>query len=236
MENVTHDNRCTLYISSCDAYSDLWKPFFTLFVKYWPDCPYPIVLSSETKTFSYPGLDIQCPRFYRKGARPHWSERTAKTLKSIKSPFILFTLDDYILTEPVDQNVIDHGLNFMESNPDASRLRWIRKHAVEQGEIPRYELEPNRLITAYPSIWRHETLMRTLRPHETVWNWESGGNDRCTLCNDNLYICTNYFIFIPRGGALFQGKWQQPGIDILRANGIELDFKRRGIRTKIWKR
>jgi hypothetical protein len=33
MKSVVRDDRCTLYVSSCDAYSDLWEPFFTLLAK-----------------------------------------------------------------------------------------------------------------------------------------------------------------------------------------------------------
>ena len=33
-----------ILILSCDKFSDLWKPFFDLFWKYWPDCPYNVYL------------------------------------------------------------------------------------------------------------------------------------------------------------------------------------------------
>ncbi len=48
----------TVLINSCDAYSDLWEPFFKLFSIYWPDCPYEIVLNTEYK---------RCPDFFGGG-------------------------------------------------------------------------------------------------------------------------------------------------------------------------
>ncbi|WYL98309.1 MAG: hypothetical protein HEQ19_00985 [Gloeotrichia echinulata CP02] len=37
-----------ILIVSCDAYQDVWHPFFHCFFKNWTDCPYPIHLVSNT--------------------------------------------------------------------------------------------------------------------------------------------------------------------------------------------
>ncbi len=34
-------------VTSCDKYQDLWEPFFTLFFRYWQDCPYPVYLGTN---------------------------------------------------------------------------------------------------------------------------------------------------------------------------------------------
>ena len=39
-------NKFAILIVSCDKYSDLWDPFFKLFFKFWPDCPFNIYLLS----------------------------------------------------------------------------------------------------------------------------------------------------------------------------------------------
>ena len=39
---------CALVISSCDKYQDLWNPSLALHRRFWPDCPYPTFLMSET--------------------------------------------------------------------------------------------------------------------------------------------------------------------------------------------
>ena len=49
MNNTTE---CSVLISSCDAYADLWRPFFTLFWLNWDDCPFPVYLS--TNELHYP--------------------------------------------------------------------------------------------------------------------------------------------------------------------------------------
>jgi hypothetical protein len=45
-KNNSSDNLAVIVVS-CDLYSDVWKPFFTLFFKYWNDCPFPVYLTSN---------------------------------------------------------------------------------------------------------------------------------------------------------------------------------------------
>lgn len=35
-----HINDVTVLVNSCDAYEDLWFPYFEFFRLNWPDCPY----------------------------------------------------------------------------------------------------------------------------------------------------------------------------------------------------
>lgn len=44
----------SILIPSCDKYSDLWIPFFTLFWQHWPDCPFPVYLGSNEEVFEHP--------------------------------------------------------------------------------------------------------------------------------------------------------------------------------------
>jgi hypothetical protein len=41
----------SILVVSCDGYQDLWKPFFSCFLKYWPDCPFPVYLGSNNLTY-----------------------------------------------------------------------------------------------------------------------------------------------------------------------------------------
>ena len=50
-------NKCSVIISSCDKHEDAWMPFFHLLKKWW-DCPYPVYLVTETKSYSDPDLSI----------------------------------------------------------------------------------------------------------------------------------------------------------------------------------
>jgi hypothetical protein len=52
------NNNLSIVVSSCDSYSDLWNPFFTLLKKYWIGIEkYPIYLCTESKKITFEGLD-----------------------------------------------------------------------------------------------------------------------------------------------------------------------------------
>ncbi len=44
------NSELAILVCSCDKYADVWEPFFKLFFKFWPDCPYPIYLLSNYLT------------------------------------------------------------------------------------------------------------------------------------------------------------------------------------------
>ena len=44
MSKFNANSKCTIIVSSCDSYSDLWIPYLNLLKLYWPNCPYKINL------------------------------------------------------------------------------------------------------------------------------------------------------------------------------------------------
>ena len=51
MQKKTNSNLAVLVIS-CDAYSDLWSPFFKLYFRYWSDNKFDTFLLSNFKKYS----------------------------------------------------------------------------------------------------------------------------------------------------------------------------------------
>ncbi|MDR1599314.1 MAG: hypothetical protein LBS11_05525 [Oscillospiraceae bacterium] len=228
------DERCVLYISSCDKYADLWEPFFILFKKYWPDCPYPIVLASETKTFSFPGLNIQCPRFFKPGQRVPWGMLNIKTVQSTRSPFVFFMLEDFLLEAPVDQGEIGVTLDWIEKDPKVGRFGFfpLRGKVEPSNKYPPYNLLTKKTlyrVTAQPGLWRKSVLLKSMLPNENPWLWERNGSRRSLRwTNVQLYCHPEVFVKIPPGGSLIRGKWHKPGVKVLADNGIPFDFSLRG--------
>ena len=46
------NNKLAVLITSCDAYEDVWDPFFLLLDIYWADIPYRVYLNTETKQYN----------------------------------------------------------------------------------------------------------------------------------------------------------------------------------------
>ena len=61
-------NSIPLIVSSCDKCSDLWQPFFWLLKKHWVGFDRKVYLCTDSKTFGYEGIDIECPLRMPKGS------------------------------------------------------------------------------------------------------------------------------------------------------------------------
>ncbi|HEM3582544.1 TPA: hypothetical protein U1B90_002248, partial [Streptococcus suis] len=49
-----------ILINSCDAYSDVWEPFFKILEKTWPEISnYRIILNTETKQYQNQYFDVK---------------------------------------------------------------------------------------------------------------------------------------------------------------------------------
>ncbi|MDR1599318.1 MAG: hypothetical protein LBS11_05545 [Oscillospiraceae bacterium] len=224
------DPRCTLYVSSCDKYSDLWQPFFELFVKYWPDCPYPIVLGAESKPFRMAGLDIRCPRWFSPGTDAPWGLLTMGMLDSIHTPYMVFMLDDFFLNKPVDQAMVERCLDWMDADPSAGGFILKPISARKYGNSPYppfFQLFDTGKYSEFTQagVWRKETPRRLLKPFDTPWSWEARSGERNKAYADRLYCVdsreTSYApIDYPPGGVLRKGELTQAGARTLEDNGM----------------
>src|SRR3989338_3266453 len=72
----------SVLVVSCDKYQDIWKPFFTLFFRYWHDCPYPIYLGSNQRIYA-----DQRVKTIAVGDDKDWSSGFRKMLEQIPQPY-----------------------------------------------------------------------------------------------------------------------------------------------------
>src|SRR5947207_14477378 len=97
-ESLDVNQSYCLLVSSCDAYSDCWSPFFTLLARYWQPHTYSIYLNTETRGFEFPNLEIHCPRVGLTNSRElTWSERLLRCLEAIPYEIVLYLQEDYFI-------------------------------------------------------------------------------------------------------------------------------------------
>ncbi len=220
---------CALLVSSCDAYSDLWTPFFTLLSKHWPDVPFPIYLGTGCSDFRWPGVSVlNSPR----GA--DWSTGMIDYLRQIDESFVLVCLEDFFLRRRVNTAEILYCLNFAKLN-DAIQVRLIPRPEPQfyiQGQELIGECEvgsPYRLNTQ-AAIWRKQALIDLLRAGETIWNFEKLGNARVANVAHGLYSV--WRPVLPYQGLLAhhvveKGKWLRHERWLFGRMGIGCDFRKR---------
>lgn len=235
-------NDLTVLVNTSDGFEDCWGPFFELFKRYWPDCPYPIVLNTETRN---PKLGIpaaRCAQVARgAGRRLGWSECLARCLDGIETPFVLYLQEDYFLEGPVQSGLVEVFLHELrEGRADVIRLMecggsgpWApTAHPLlwQVSQRARYR------IALQAALWRKSTLRGHLRLHESPWQLEVFGSARARRLKDRV-LCVNRDRFHGEGKEVFpyrptgvvKGQWEREIVEPLFArHGIDVDFSVRG--------
>ena len=229
----------TILVNSCDNYDDLWTPFFTLFKKYWPNCNKRIILNTETKSFSFPGLDIECFSLFKDNPNATWSERFGRHLDLIDTDFVLILLDDFFFEKPVDTARLEECFTLMKSDRKIACFNFLPTlwENIESDKCPEgFELRPKKCdykVNVQASLWRTDILRRLLRKHEDVWEFENFGSIRAHKMNDLFFNAkpfepTVFTYDWGHGGAVHHGKWTCHTKDVLDAAGITVDYSKRG--------
>lgn len=116
--------KCAILVNSCDAYEDVWEPFFTLFQIMWKDCEYPIYLNTESKSYKSEQLKIQPVNLPSKYAKKiSWSKRLRLAIEQIDAEYILMLLEDFFLMSPVRGDVIKTCIKELDKDDTAVCIR-----------------------------------------------------------------------------------------------------------------
>jgi len=215
-------NNCTIIISSCDAYSDAWKPFFTLFFRYWPDCPFTIHLISNT-------LKYTDKRVHALTITPDlkWSSNLITSHQQTAEKYIIYFQEDYFLRSNVDNKKIFQALALA----DKTNAAYIRLFPCPEPDLPYQNRTDIGLISkdalyrnsTQTAIWNKQQLIKLLQPGETGWDFEvKGGIERSRLIKELFFAyyepVINYFCT-----AILKGVYLFDAVKFAKSEGIKLD-------------
>ncbi len=235
------NNELTILVCSCDTYEDTWYPFFKLLKKFWQDCSYEVVLNTESKNFSYDGLNITCLQAFKDNTVPY-GERLLFHLNHIKSKYILLMLDDFFIREYVNEEKINNYIDVMNNNPDIATVTLCNSFEdddFDDGVICDCCLRPkycNYKMSLQCGIWNREKLISYLRKNETPWDIERYGSIRCCRSDDKFYILKKDALLPINYGkkdgltwGIVRGKWIYDDIvPLFKENDISIDLNERG--------
>lgn len=231
----------TVLVSSCDKYSDLWEPFFTLLKKFW-NPKYPIVLNTEAKEYSFDGLNITTFQLF-KNEPVEWSKRLRETLSHIHTEYVLTLLDDFFLEKPVDNEKIEECIRYMNQDKNIAAFYFVPIKDEEQDnkypEFAKIKDDGEYRLNCQAALWRKDILLMNLRDHESAWLFETLGSRRNRRWHkDQIFYCTkkDSSIFeynVKEGGAVHRGKWNKHTVEMCKLNGIDIDTSIRGINTMV---
>lgn len=224
------NNTTSVLIFSCDAYSDIWYPFFTLFFRYW-DCPYPVYVASETKICSFPGVETIL-------SGGPWTARMREALEKIDSDLVICMCEDMFFRRSVRQEIIDLCRGYMATEEDIACFNfekeydWVMPSPYQ--DFGRKPLGNHYQKSCQPTLWRRSALIELMRENQSAWEWEMTP----APTKYQYYIWTGseadlafeYGYHNNKWFGIQKGKWViHDVLPLFKKEGIDVDFTIRGI-------
>lgn len=222
---------CSVLIPSCDKYSDLWRPFFTMFWRNWPDCPYRVYLGSNYQAFEHPKV-----KNILVGPDKDWTSGVRKMVQALETEYVLMMLEDFFIRKPVDSKRITFSLNALK-RLNGHRLRLDppeRRPILPMEEFPDLvklmKGTPYR-VNLQPTIWRVESLLSIMCDGESAAEFEVKASERSNKDPDGYYCLRNERPIEWKHHVVEKGKWFLPEARRFEKAGIGCDFSRRAVMT-----
>ena len=168
-----------IIISTCGKFSDLWDANVRLLNRNWPDRNARTYLVTDDPTDrTFPGVEVVSA-----GAGREITDRLKTVLDSVSTEYVIFTLEDYFLTERIHQEKIDRALQFLkEYGADYIQLYpqprgFLRRDGARQTkDFPGIYLvdlsRGNYKVVLTPGIWRTDFMRKTLEGTEPMNAWQ----------------------------------------------------------------
>lgn len=212
----------TILISSCDEYSDTWHAQTALMNRYWGNRHCRTILLTDTNKngFVLPGIEI-----IEAGEGARIIERMRKAMEEIKTEYVFFTLDDFMLRDFVKNDIITSHIEKMD-NEEISYMRcFLRPKPKRKNKIKgskgfyNCDLNKNYQVNLSPSIWKKEFLEKTLLIDiDNIWHYEvilpviaKESNAKCLISLHGEY---------PFIDTIKKGKFIRKGYRFLKKEGL----------------
>lgn len=184
----------SIIISTCDKFSDLWEANVSLLEKNWSDRgvdTYFVTDKPSDKNFAN-------VKIIAAGEGTEITERIKSALNVIGTKYIVFLLDDYFLTKPIDAAKIDQYIEIMQKEKlDYLRLytflnaKYFKEKIGGYSDIYHVTTDARYNINLYPCVFSREFLEFTIGGDtKNAWQYEVSltktGNQygaKCALVN-----------------------------------------------------
>ena len=226
--------RMSVVVLSCDAYSDLWEDFFRFVHIYWKDIPYDFFLVSNNKDFKAKGVKVI------KAGDSNWSTRARIALEQITTPFVMIFLEDYYLSEKVENIKIEKVISYIESE----RIDYYQLNIAAKEDYPKwsnYKEEKylynipktrNYWVDTSVSIWNKNFLLELLGKEDySAWKFELDRNEDSKhpeRYEDNICVLDSRCL-ISTCPMVIQGKLYPESIRYMERKGHKISISNRKI-------
>jgi hypothetical protein len=202
-------------------------PNIRLLGKYWSDCPFEIYLTNEL----YSQSRIGKVNLMNLGGGLDWSSLLIRALKVLKTDYVLFTLDDFLLRKKVNTNEILDLLATMDSS-QINMMRLIPRPGPDYRlkNIDSYgaiAINAQYRVSTQASLWKKEVLLKILQNGESPWEFEEKGTERAKTIPNFYCVWESPYPYYHH--AIQRGKWFPWDAVFFKRMNIEVNLKNRKI-------
>lgn len=246
----TLSTRATILVNSCDSYEDVWDSFFFLMNKYWDDCPFEIIINTESKKYDgekWPNLSIRTLNLYKQGYKVPYGKRVRDHCRHITTEYIITLMDDFFIRSKVLTDTIFRIVDWMDRDKKIGCVCLVHhndkhnvKYKYQEEKLDGYSLRPRYCNFAHDMqacIWRRNDYIKSWKDFESPWQWESISNIRSFDDGIEYYDKDCYTPFAidyidykkNEWSGIRKGKWVKETVyELFMNNGIDVDFEKRG--------
>lgn len=214
-----------ILVLSCDKNEDLFEPFHHCMEKYWPGHP----------TIIYYTNSVPNP-FYRTISVNHelsqWTKNVNEVLSQIEDEQVLIMIDDCFIRRPVDDKRVKEAAGLLKGNIALMNFELSWDEMDEVTEYPGWKRRKHGReyeVSIMCGLWQKDKLMKVLEPVSDPWEVEYRQN----TCGFDYYINSGDLIidwgyrYLKHAG-LKMGKWCREVVPFFEAEGISIDYSKRG--------
>lgn len=226
-------NKLTIVISSPSSYRDVFEINSQLFDKYWADCIY-------RKIYSTDFLENQINTSFEiltSNQNDDWISRMRLHLHNVNTKYVFLITDDLFLKSKIENSQIEELIKFMDANDIIyTRLYknsiFKRKKNYIQKNIYQMKYCQPYAKNLLGGIWERKYLLKVLNKDlsayeiEMQWNKESieFGNENI---NHHIYYHNDYFFH-----SVYKGKWVRGAKYFFKKNKL-LFISKRGTVSRV---
>ena len=133
----------SILVVGYDGYIDVWKHFFSLMNKYWPNRPKTFLATSEEKP------EFEKVTVVAAGKNTEWSKRAQAGLAQINTPYVILMLEDFFISDYVNDDYVKDCLRMVKN--DQIKFYQILVQLIKQTWEKGKPYKENRHIHIIPS-------------------------------------------------------------------------------------
>ena len=210
------EHTCCILIMCRDASVNHAYISSVLFRKYWVDCPYGLILCTQTKAPKENLYDSVITT----DDTMIWGERLEIALSQIDTDYVIMCPEDSFLQSKVDTGLVQECIKFMLSeNAVAIRLKPPMHYTENYTE--KFDIVPKKAVyrlCLHPTLFKTDYLRKFAAKHYSPWQYERQGSQQSREYPEKIF-CVKKAVY-DSVHAWSAGCWQKEAYKLLQKEAI----------------